>query len=92
MEAMETGGILSIQLEDHEDEILIVFKDNGWGLSEEEAEAVFDPTRRVSSPYRTRSKNLSMCKVILEKYHGKIHVESSVGLGSRFEMRLPRLS
>ncbi|MEM0926390.1 MAG: ATP-binding protein, partial [Planctomycetota bacterium] len=33
---------------------------------------------------------LSSCKEIIDAHHGKIRVESSVGVGTAFTIRLPK--
>lgn len=99
----EDGGRITIQLsKDHsgvsgnerEKEFAeIRVTDTGIGIAKEEQERIFDRFFRVDKA-RSREQGgsglgLSICKWIVEAHQGKILVESELGKGSSFIVRLP---
>ena len=72
---------------------LIHVEDNGVGISPEEKSQIFDRFYRVN---KARSKNkggfglgLSIAGAIAQVHQGAIAVESQLGQGSTFTIRLP---
>ncbi|MBI9080304.1 MAG: cache domain-containing protein [Pseudodesulfovibrio sp.] len=69
--------------------------DTGKGVPEEELEAVFDVFHQVETGdtlvdnIKGSGLGLSLCRLIVEHYGGKIWVESSLGHGGTFFVRLP---
>ena len=73
--------------------VRIIVEDNGMGIAEEDMENIFD---RFHQTIRSRKKahsgsglGLSIVKLLLDKFGGKIKVESEVGSGSKFCVCLP---
>ncbi|MCF0070398.1 PAS domain S-box protein [Dyadobacter sp. CY261] len=83
IEAMEEDkGILRISTRGHGDLIQVLFSDNGAGISEEHMDKIFEP-------YFTGKNNgmgigLSTTMSIIHAHHGRIDVESQVGVGTTF--------
>ncbi|MBN2238130.1 MAG: HAMP domain-containing histidine kinase, partial [Bacteroidales bacterium] len=71
----------------------ILFKDNGIGMDKDTLAHIFDKFFRLTEgnihTVKGYGLGLSYVKVIVEKHHGTIHVQSQLGLGSRFELLLP---
>lgn len=71
--------------------------DQGPGLSEEEAERVFerfyrgDPSRQRSSPSSGSGLGLSIVAALIAAHDGSVGVVSSPGAGARFWFSVPRL-
>lgn len=60
-------------------------KDNGLGIPPEYQTLIFEPFKRLHGPERPGSGiGLSVCKRIIERYKGKIWVESNGNEGSTF--------
>ncbi len=71
----------------------ISVQDNGIGIKPEYTERIFQPFERLhgkASPYPGTGVGLALCKRIVEQHNGKITVESKVGEGSCFTVRLPK--
>ncbi len=73
--------------------VKIVVSDTGIGIAKEDQERIFDRFFRVDKA-RSREQGgsglgLSICKWIVEAHQGKIEVESELGKGSSFVVRLP---
>ncbi|KAA0991631.1 hybrid sensor histidine kinase/response regulator [Dyadobacter aurulentus] len=83
IEAMEEDkGILRIFTRSQGDSIQVIFADNGSGISEEHVEKIFEP-------YFTGKNNgmgigLSTTMSIIHAHHGRIDVQSEVGVGTTF--------
>ncbi|HCU30529.1 MAG TPA: hypothetical protein DIC57_08695 [Sphaerochaeta sp.] len=80
----------------HVDDLTATFsvKDEGIGIPVEDQERIFERFYRVDTA-RSRSQGgtglgLSIVKHITGVHHGSIEVQSEVGKGSLFIMRLPR--
>lgn len=72
--------------------ILIGVKDTGPGIPPEELPKLFEKFQQVRSVIGRRAGTglgLPFCKLAVEAHGGKIWVESEVGKGSTFIMRLP---
>jgi len=73
----------------------IAVTDTGKGVPEEELEAVFDAFHQVETgdtlvdDIKGSGLGLSVCRLIVEHYGGKIWVESILGHGSTFLVKLP---
>jgi signal transduction histidine kinase len=105
LQAMEDGGILSINARKQEDDEMfcIQVRDTGKGILETDLPKIFDPfftTKDASGPPRQGSSNsvikqpgtglgLSICHGIVEQHGGRIEVESRQGEGTTFTIYLP---
>jgi len=87
IEAMQKGGTLKISTKKANGFVHVSFKDTGVGISRESREKIFTPF------FTTKAKGmglgLSICKKFVENHGGTIQVESEVGKGSTFTVRLP---
>ena len=64
--------------------------DRGGGMAEADCERIFDKFERVGSQSEEGSGlGLPIARDIVELHQGRIRVESRVGQGSRFLVRLP---
>jgi PAS domain S-box-containing protein len=86
-------GGLTVSLDKEENDIIIKVKDTGVGISKDNFEMIFEPFRQESEGWGRNFEGtglgLSITKRIVEKMQGKIEVESELGIGSTFTVRLP---
>ena len=73
--------------------VKVIVSDTGIGIAEEDQERIFDRFFRVDKA-RSREQGgsglgLSICKWIVDAHQGEIRVESDVGKGSSFIVKLP---
>jgi two-component system CheB/CheR fusion protein len=65
-------------------------KDNGFGIDKENHQTIFDKYFRINDETEGSGIGLSIVKDIIEKLHGKIWVESSLGKGTSIYFNLPK--
>ena len=87
------GGLIEVLLQDLDDKVKIIVKDNGIGISEEKQKIIFDRFNQVvdeSSEQKGGSGlGLTITKQLITLHNGEIYVESEVGVGSEFIIILP---
>jgi len=86
--AMEGGGILTVSARmSGEDNVEIIFEDNGVGMDAEVARQIFEPF--FTTRQRGTGLGLSITKQIIERHSGEIRVESEPGKGTVVTVTLP---
>ena len=87
-------GIVQVSLTQDAGQLIGTVRDTGIGIAAEDIPRVFDEFYRASnarlvSPHGT-GVGLSIVRRIVEKWEGKVWVESESGLGTKFTFVLPR--
>jgi signal transduction histidine kinase len=85
------GGEVTIQLEADERETTIAVRDRGVGIPREELESIFEPYYRASNVATMPGIGLGLAgsRSVVRQLGGDLTVESSVGEGSTFVIRVP---
>jgi two-component system sensor histidine kinase ArlS len=80
-----------VRLSVHGREIIVAIEDKGRGIAKEEWEKIFQPFYRTDEGHSIPGfgLGLSLARRIIKLHKGDIDVESMVGEGSRFIVRLP---
>lgn len=86
LDAMPMEGKLVISTEHSNGFIHIHFKDSGMGIQEKDIEKIFYPF--FTTKEHGTGLGLAIAYRIIDEHKGKIKVESSVGLGTDFEIIL----
>ena len=84
------AGNIRIRLTKDTDTVQVEVEDTGRGVAEEDQERIFDKFERVGEQDEEGSGlGLPIARDIVQLHRGRIWVESRVGQGSRFVVRLP---
>jgi signal transduction histidine kinase len=86
-DAVDHGGIISIQTSLSNGNVLLVVEDNGEGISLEDLENIFNPF--FTTKTRGTGLGLAISKKIAKEHGGDLQVESTPSKGSRVTLQLP---
>ncbi|MDZ5609558.1 HAMP domain-containing sensor histidine kinase [Bacillus pseudomycoides] len=88
-----SGGEITIQLMQNDEQAEVHIRDTGIGISEEQKQHIFERFYKVdSSRNRAHGGNglgLAIVKKVIDLHQGKIRVESVVGNGTEFIVSIP---
>ncbi len=79
-----------------QDFLRVEVEDRGYGIAPHEQDKIWQKFYRVTRKGQDKEEDstglgLSLVKEIIEQHKGNISVESEVGRGSKFSIRIPRL-
>jgi len=86
-QSMPEGGMLYISTAREGKYLEVAFRDTGMGIPPEHLERIFEPL--FTTKERGIGLGLAICQGIVERHRGTIEVESLVGQGTTFTVRLP---
>ena len=89
VQAIDGTGIVSITTEQDKSDVVIRVADTGGGIRPEHLERIFDPGFTTKGVGVGTGLGLSIAYRIMENHQGSIHVESQLGKGTSFTLRLP---
>ncbi|NWF71448.1 MAG: PAS domain S-box protein [Nitrospirae bacterium] len=89
LHAMPEGGRLGLSLTREDNYVCLGVSDTGHGMPEEIRSKVFDPFFTTKDFGKGTGLGLTVVKGIIEEHGGTITVESVVGMGTTFWVRLP---
>jgi len=87
VQAMPDGGELTIANRTNNENIGIDIIDTGTGISKEDLDKMFNPL--FSTKAQGTGLGLTVCQGIIEIHGGSIEVESEIGKGTKFIVKLP---
>ena len=94
-QAMPRGGHLCIDVRENARTQMVELRvaDTGVGIPPDQLRLIFEPFYTTKTPdehgHGGSGLGLSVCRQIIEQHQGRIRVESKVGKGSRFTVKLP---
>ena len=94
-QAMPNGGRLRIDVRENPAAQMVEVRiaDTGVGIPPDQLRMIFEPFYTTKQPdehgHGGTGLGLSVCRQIIEQHHGRIRVESVVGKGSTFTVKLP---
>ena len=90
-EAMPDGGRLEVSTRSDPGDgmVEVEFADSGHGIRQEDLERIFDPFFTTKAVGHGTGLGLAISFGIVKEHHGTISVESEVGRGTTFAVRLP---
>jgi two-component system cell cycle sensor histidine kinase/response regulator CckA len=87
-DAMGGKGVLKVSAFAEDDNVVLKFEDNGPGIPAELLSKMFDPGF-TTKPHGT-GLGLTVVQRVVDLYGGQISVDSQVGKGTTFTIKLPR--
>lgn len=94
-QAMPRGGHLRLEVRESAEQGIVEIRvsDSGVGIPPERLRLIFEPFYTTKEPdsegHGGTGLGLSVCRQIIEQHQGRIRVESLVGKGSTFTLKLP---
>jgi two-component system, NtrC family, sensor kinase len=88
-DAMPSGGELGIQTEMIDSMILVDISDTGMGIPEENLKRIFDPFFTTKAVGKGTGLGLAVTYGIIQEHGGRIFVDSDLGKGTHFRLKLP---
>jgi signal transduction histidine kinase len=86
---MSGAGRITIQTQFYDHNVCLVVEDTGPGMNKEVLDKIFVPFFTTKDVGQGTGLGLPVIHGIVTAHGGSINVESKVGCGSRFEIRLP---
>jgi CheY-like chemotaxis protein/anti-sigma regulatory factor (Ser/Thr protein kinase) len=87
-----SGGTVAVCAWREAGELVVSVSDTGIGIAPEDREKIFDSFQqggRGAAKEEGTGLGLTLCRRIVELFGGRIVLDSEVGRGSRFEVRIP---
>lgn len=84
------GGKITATLEPVDDRVALTIQDTGQGIPKEHLKKIFEPFFSTKPPGEGTGLGLFVTRSIIEKLGGEMDVESQLGQGTSFCIRLPR--
>jgi PAS domain S-box-containing protein len=88
------GGTIRVDCREEDGTVLTTVADDGGGIAPDKLEAIFEPFvqvgRELATPQQGTGLGLAISRDLARAMGGDLTVESEVGRGSRFTLRLPR--
>jgi signal transduction histidine kinase len=89
----DKGGHIYINILCDEEDVTISVKDTGIGIPEQMKDVIFDRFRQIDSSMRRKREGsgigLSLVKLLVEAHGGEISVQSELGKGTEFIIKIP---
>lgn len=90
--SIENKGKIEITTEVKNGNLNVIIKDSGKGIKKENIDKIFNAGFTTKSAGVGTGLGLAISQKIIDKHHGKIHVESEFGSGSKFTITIPLLN
>lgn len=88
MDAMPSGGTLTLRTSEHEGNVRVEVADTGKGLTSEECSRLFTPY--YTTKVQGTGLGLAIIQSVVSDHHGTISVSSEEGRGTTFRIELPQ--
>jgi signal transduction histidine kinase len=90
LDSMDPGGMLQIDVSEEAGHAVLVFNDDGCGMTQEVLRNIFEPFFTRCRTGKGTGLGLSISHRIISDHHGQIEASSAgTNCGSRFTVRLP---
>ena len=83
------GGRITVTSEPVDNRVALTIRDTGQGIPREHLKKIFEPFFSTKPPGEGTGLGLFVTRSIIDKLGGEIDVESQLGVGTRFLIKLP---
>lgn len=87
--SIEEQGEITIHTAVDDQDVVVKISDTGSGIKPENLPKLFDPFFTTKAVGKGTGLGLSISHGIVQKHNGTIEVDSEVGVGTTFTIRLP---
>jgi two-component system, NtrC family, nitrogen regulation sensor histidine kinase NtrY len=88
LDAMPSGGRLTLRTSEHRGQVRIEISDTGIGLTSQECSRLFTPY--YTTKHQGTGLGLAIVQSVISDHHGSISVSSEEGHGTTFRIELPQ--
>lgn len=89
VDAMPSGGVLTISSRSEGNNLLVEVSDTGVGIAPEDIAKIFEPFFTTKEVGQGTGLGLAVCYGILTEHGGSLEVQSAPGVGTTFTITLP---
>ena len=89
IDALNGKGKVEIRTEQNETDVILTVKDTGQGMDDVVKTKLFTPFFTTKDVGKGTGLGLSISQNIIDAHHGRIEVESEVGVGTCFSIHFP---
>jgi len=91
----DEGGEILVDIKDKNEFVEISVRDTGIGIDTKHLDMIFDRFKQIGDSLSRNAEGtgigLNLVKSIVDLHNGNIHVESELGHGSKFTVKLPSI-
>jgi signal transduction histidine kinase len=88
--APESTGKVSVRGRVEAGEVVVEIEDNGPGIDPAQKARIFEPFFTTKAPGRGMGLGLTIVRRVVQQSGGRVELDSELGKGTRFTVRLPR--
>lgn len=88
-QAIAEHGVITVATSRAGEEICVSISDTGVGIAPEHLQRIFDPFFTTKPVGKGTGLGLALSYSIIQKHHGRVEVDSKVGVGTQFRLFLP---
>jgi signal transduction histidine kinase len=89
LDAMPSGGTLSLRVEEQDGNVVVSVADTGAGIAADVGRRVFEPFYTTKEPGRGTGLGLTVTYGIVQEHGGSIDYVSRPGVGTTFTVTIP---
>lgn len=87
----QQNGTIKIKVEENINDIMVTITDSGTGIPDKIVKDIFKPYFTTKSKGKGTGLGLDIVKKIVDKHNGKISLQTELGVGTSFFVKLPKL-
>jgi len=89
IQSITENGEIMVKTASNQDHVEISISDNGCGIPRKNLDKIFDPFFTTKEQGKGTGLGLSICYGIIKRHNGSIEVQSEIGNGTVFTIKLP---